>query len=392
MYSALVVASDDTSAAASVALGVAEALGGHRDVVIADLAGVPMLTELIDRGAEGVSDVFPFGVSFSRIAHRSRALPNLRVVPSGSETVERPEIFRTGRWPRLAEGCRTRGELLLIVARWNSPGLEDLARRMEGAVAVGPVQSASAAPFRILYRAERPVTGEWEPAPALLQLRPLRWPLVVVAAAIVVAALIALTVRALRGPDDSRTATVRGREVTQAPPVRAISNPAANPADSAAAAQFAVELMQANTEDGATLELRRHRDALPAATIAPVATGERRVIWYKVIAGAYPEARQADSLLRAARTSRVLTESAGLLVRLPLALLVDSVPAGGAVSRVVRQHVTRGVPAYALVQTDGRALVYAGAFARAEESDVLAGQLRAGGLRPVLVYRTGRIF
>jgi hypothetical protein len=158
------------------------------------------------------------------------------------------------------------------------------------------------------------------------------------------------------------------------------------------AAQFAVELMQANTEDGATLELRRHRDALPAVTIAPVATGERRVIWYKVIAGAYPEARQADSLLRAARTRRVLTESAGLLVRLPLALLVDSVPARGAVGSVVRQHVSRGVPAYALVQTDGRALVYAGAFARAEESDVLAGQLRASGLQPVLVYRTGRIF
>jgi hypothetical protein len=392
MYSALVVASEDPSAAASVALGVAEALGGHRDVVIADMAGVPMLTELIDRGAEGVSDVFPFGVSFSRIAHRSRALPNLRVVPSGTESVERPEIFRTGRWPRLAEGARTRGELLMIVARWNSPGFEDLARRMEGAVAVGLIRPASALPFRILYRIERPVTGEWEPAPALLQLKPLRWPLIGVGAAIVVAALIALAVRAFRGDDDARVTGDRDGAAAPAAVARSPSTSTANPADSAAAAEFAVELMQANTEDGATLELRRHRDALPAVTIAPVATGERRVIWYKVIAGAYPEARQADSLLRAARMRRVLTESAGLLVRLPLALLVDSVPARGAVARVVRQHVSRGVPAYALVQSDGRALVYAGAFARAEESDVLAGQLRASGLRPVLVYRTGRIF
>jgi hypothetical protein len=392
MYSALVVASNDAPAAASVALGVAEALGGHRDVVIADLAGVPMLTELIDGGAEGVSDVFPFGVSFSRIAHRSRALPNLRVVPSGSDTVERPEIFRTGRWPRLAEGCRTRGELLLIVARWNSPGLEDLARRMEGAVAVGPVQSGVSVPFRILYRAERPVTGEWEPAPALQALKPLRWPLVAVGAAIVAAAIIAVGVRAVRDGEASRTTADDARAVTPAIPAATTATATANPTDSALAAQYAVELMQVNTEDGATFELQRHRDALPAATIAPVALGQRRVIWYKVIAGAYPEARQADSLLRAARMRRVLTESAGSLVQLPLALLVDSVPAGGGAARVVREHVSRGVPAYALLQADGRAFVYAGAFARAEESDVLAGQLRAGGLRPVLVYRIGRIF
>jgi cell division septation protein DedD len=44
---------------------------------------------------------------------------------------------------------------------------------------------------------------------------------------------------------------------------------------------------------------------------------------------------------------------------------------------------------YALMQEDGGARIYAGAFARADQAAELIRTLRGAGLNPVLVYRTG---
>ena len=98
-------------------------------------------------------------------------------------------------------------------------------------------------------------------------------------------------------------------------------------------------------------------------------------------------------MLLALRKSRVLTDSAGTVTTAPLALVVDSVPTQGgivdAVRAAVQRYTGRGLQVYALMQDDGSALIYAGAFARADQSAELTKALRSAGLKPVLVYRMG---
>jgi hypothetical protein len=177
------------------------------------------------------------------------------------------------------------------------------------------------------------------------------------------------------------------------PPETLYVAPPPNVNDSAAAAKFTVELLVANTAEGANLFVRKNGAALPAAAVSPVPIDPERSTWYKVTAGAYNRRYQADSLLFALRRSSVLTDSAGTVTRAPLALLVDSVPSQGGIVDAVRsglqKYAVRGLSVYALMQDDGGALIYAGAFARADESAQLIRTLRGAGLNPVLVYRIG---
>jgi hypothetical protein len=178
------------------------------------------------------------------------------------------------------------------------------------------------------------------------------------------------------------------------PPETLYIAPPANPGDSADAAAFTVELQVANTVEGANLFIRKNRAALPAPAVSPVPIDPERSTWYRLTAGAYPARYQADSLLFVLRNAHVLRDSAGSVARAPLALLVDSVPTQGgivdAVRAAVQKYEDRGLPVYALLQDDGGARLYAGAFGRAEESAELIRTLRSAGLKPVLVYRTGR--
>jgi hypothetical protein len=112
------------------------------------------------------------------------------------------------------------------------------------------------------------------------------------------------------------------------------------------------------------------------------------------MAGAYTRRDQADSLLLALQKSGVLaSESAGRITRSPLALLIDSVPSQGgivdAVRATVEKYTARGLTVYPLIQDDGGARIFAGAFGSAGESAGLIRALRGAGLKPVLVYRTG---
>jgi cell division septation protein DedD len=142
------------------------------------------------------------------------------------------------------------------------------------------------------------------------------------------------------------------------------------------------------------LFVRKNGAALPAAAVSPVPIGPEQATWYRVTAGAYTRRDQADSLLRALRESRLLAnDSVDHVKQTPLALLVDSVPSqggiGDAIRAAVQKYAARGLPVYTLMQDDGGARIYAGAFATAGQSAELTRTLRAAGLTPVLVYRTG---
>jgi len=58
----------------------------------------------------------------------------------------------------------------------------------------------------------------------------------------------------------------------------------------------------------------------------------------------------------------------------------------------VAQWEARGISAYALLQQDGRASLFAGAFETPGQSVLVALSLRDAGIEPVLAFRTGRMF
>jgi hypothetical protein len=411
-YFAVVVTSSDHVAAAHVALGIARAEATHRRVVVGDLVGDnPSLRSLVrDEDPHGITDSFLYGVSLNKIGYAVEGTENLYVMPSGTDPHIDEEILRSARWTRVAAGFGEVGALLLLVAPWDSKGLGDLIDTLDGAVLVKDADLPAAPTALVLARVASPTPTLKIPLHRIsaraASWKQHRWfyPALGAIALVLIASLGLALVLARVG----QSARQPARVVAKAPPAPAPAPtpppprpppetlyvaPPANVNDSASAAAFTVELLVANTAEGANLFVRKNGAALPAAAVSPVAIDLERSKWYKVTAGAYTRRDQADSLLRALRNSGVLRDSAGSVTTAPLALIVDSVPTQGGIVDAVRgavdKYTARGLPVYALMQNDGGALIYAGAFSRADQSAELIRTLRGAGLKPVLVYRTG---
>jgi hypothetical protein len=407
-YSAIVVTSSDQVAAAHVALGIAGAEAAHRRVVVGDLVGdlAPLRSLVRDEEPHGISDSFLYGVSLNKIGYQVADTENLYVMPSGTDPIIGEEILRSARWKKLAGGFTEVGALLILVAPIASPGLGDLVDQVDGVVLVKDSEIHAAPSSLVLARIPSPTPTLKIPLNRI-GARAARWkqhrwfyPALGALALFVVAALglALMLVRAREIQPAPARAAAKPIPAPTPPPPRPPPEtlyiaPPANVNDSAAAAKFTVELLVANTAEGANLFVRKNGAALPAAAVSPVPIDPERSTWYKVTAGAYTRRYQADSLLFALRRSSVLTDSAGSVTRAPFALLVDSVPTQGGIVDAVRagiqKYAGRGLSVYALMQDDGGALIYAGAFARGDESAQLIKTLRGAGLNPVLVYRIG---
>lgn len=403
-YSAVLVISDDPIAAAHVAIGLARAEAPHRRVVIGDLVSdlAPIQALVKDEDTHGIYDSFVFGTSFEKILKEVDDNENLGVLTSGTESPAIAEVIANPRWRRIASDFAVTDSLLLLIVARHAPALATLASQFDGVLLVGDF-NLDEAPLavilaRIPHPAEMPQARPVEP--------PMEEPLwrsrgVTLAGAAVIllaAALIFLRPGGVvrhkeRPPDTVLIPDSPARDVI--PPARSAPLLIANPADSAAAAAFSIEILNANTAEGANFELQRHGAMMPAATISLVPIGDTEVIWYKVFAGALRDSAQAERLLASLRRRQIVAESMGSVVRTPFALRVDSVPAQAAVSSKAREKVqalaTRGIAAYALSQRDGSARLYAGAFETPEQSSLAATALRVAGLTPVLEYRTGRV-
>jgi len=398
-YSSAVITSSDPNAAANVALGIARAEASHRRVVVGDLVGdLPPLRHLAgDADPHGISDSFLYGVSLNKIGRETEETTNLFIMTSGTEPVMVEEIIGNERWKRLAAGFEEVGALLLLVTRTNAPGLAQLIEHLDGVVLVKESDLPEAPHGLVLARVPSPTRTLQMPAHSdAVPARTFpRWGYVALIAALLVAGAAIARIRSTRA-DSSVSAVANVAPlpvVAPAPEALSVGIPQ-NAGDSALASAFAVELVAANTLEGANFELQRHGARLPSATVAPVPIGPDRTTWYKVIAGAYTERSGADSLLRALRRGKILGDSSGSVLRTPLALLVDSVAARGgmavAARAAVRKYADRGFAAYSLVQVDGGARIYAGAFDKPEQAAELLRVLREAGLNPALVYRTGR--
>ncbi|MGH7663076.1 MAG: hypothetical protein ACRENI_02080 [Gemmatimonadaceae bacterium] len=418
--SAVIVAGDDMVAAGHAAIGIARAQARRRRVVVVDLVGelAPLQSLITEPDPIGVSDTLRYGVSLSKAAHRVSAAGNFHVMPSGTEPVADADILGDGRWRRIAAGFRESHGLLLLVANRRAPSFEVLAESAEGIVVVG--EARMDATLHVIERIRVPAEPSGVELPAAVEAsaeqastvaapdrvrelpnnaRSLRRAAMLLGAAIVLVAALWL----LRG---------RGNAASRNSPVAPASGVAANggataPAgssagsaprvalaaggDSANAAAYAVELLSANTRTGAMLKLRDAGDALPAGTFAPVMLGDG-TRWFRVLAGASREAAGADTLLASLRRDGLLEQGGGAVVRAPFALLVRTGVAPEAAPRLVAGLGARGLPVYALLQSDGTATLYAGAFEEREQAGVLAEALRSDGIESRIVYRTGRPF
>jgi len=338
------------------------------------------------------------------VARPSPDCETLFILPAGTPPVATYDILAHERWPRLIRGFAQGGALLLLVAALDAPGLDVLVEAAGGIVAV------DTPPRRVRRYSVLAAIDEPEAPPARRQKHYGRKILLALAAVtLVVAAVFAVKLvrRGYVGPG-SRIAQL-GADIApagEAPPITLPGSVAradtvrlgavVNPGDSADAAKYAVELVAANSAASANSVMRDGEDAASAAdrktaAVVPVQLGGA-AIWYKAVVGAWHDRAGADSLLDALRARGIVRRNAGVVVRVPYALLlVERVPQAGADS-VVTTWRARGVSAYALLQDDGSARVFAGAFETPAQAAPLAATIRDKGVPPQLAFRTGRAF
>lgn len=400
-YSSVIVTSDDLIAAAHTAIGIALAESAHRLVMIADLGGevAPLQALVRDDDSHGIYDSFEFGTSFVRVAREIEGAKNFFVMPSGTESAAIERIIGSPKWADFASEFANADELLLIVCSSTAPALDKLASRVDGAILVG-IQKLEAAPnAHILARVPHPVVI----APPRIDMAPKRPELSLQKVGLAALGVLVLGIGggALLGkmgkseekPVVAVSAdSLAADSVKPAPP----SVPVSNPADSAMATPFSVEISSSNTLEGANFEIKNHGSVMPAATISVAPIGNTEAIWYKVHSGAYQDSSEAEALLASLKRRRILPDSSlASVVRAPLAMLVDSVPAQAGMRSRIREKLqalaAKDVTAYALMQNDKSARIYVGAFQTPQQSTLAATALRVAGLTPVLAYRTGRM-
>ena len=431
-FHAIVVVGTDPVATAETAVGIARVQAVHRRVALGDLLGeAPPIQALVQSDdPHGVVDSFLYGVSLSKIAQRVPDSGELFVMPTGIGPVDYEELFGNDRWRRLIAGFREVGALLVIAAPATAPMVHALVDVSDGAVIVGDVVPAEVSVAQSLAwvrprRGAAPPAGETAKAVGAADSAPTDIPVVreepsrlprVIAAVVALLLLAGVAYWGLGAYSQRRAAaraTADSAAAVAAARVRVTDSIArlrrdsiardslermgadsfpvyspANPTDSAAAVGYSVLLSKYNTKSGAILDLFGRFARLPASTYG-METPSR---FYLLLAGAFPSRAAAESLLVRLRVQGMLARDFGSVDRYPLAFLVDSAVAPrDAPARLNRYHA-RGLPVYALRQPNGSARLFFGAYANPEQAALAVPQVREAGMRPLLMYRTGRAF
>ncbi|MEP7086651.1 MAG: hypothetical protein ABI884_04900 [Gemmatimonadota bacterium] len=180
------------------------------------------------------------------------------------------------------------------------------------------------------------------------------------------------------------------------------SAPIAAPRDSAAASAapvvapsgspYSVVLADVSTLTGANGELDQASGrGFPVVTFAPYPRADGQLS-YVVISGAAADSASADSLLGAVRAKHYRNAGAAHVVKLPYAVMIQKGVSQDQASMFVRAYLSKGLPVYSLLQSDGSATLYAGAFRGVEQAQPLVTSFKANGDKPTVEIRTGRPF
>lgn len=434
---AVVVAGMNVDAAAHLALGMAAGQATRRRVAVADLTGraAPIARLVPDDDPHGLGDTFAFGVSLNRVARQLDPEGRLFVIPSGTEPALRPELAASDRWRRIADGFRDVGALLLLVGPADAPGLAELVQRMDGVVAADEEAATVALPHRIITASLREAAAApaQDPRPRTPVVTPASrsgWirPLLYVAAALAVIAVLVWLARQVGGsgarggimqsdsasavlapPDTGATtgapdsAASPGAISTAGVPDGAVEDdstgtaveeavpapPVANLADSSRAAAFSVAVASAASEPAAMRAFRNRSRALASVTIGQADDGAGSTRFY-VVTWAGLRASDAEAELARLRRQGLLEDGTAAVVRLPYALQVESSVSPDSVRVVLNRFLARGIPAYALLQPNGRAHIYVGAFGTPSDARSQLVNLQSAAIPAALAVRTGR--
>lgn len=414
---AAIVTGRSAEAAAAVALGIARACAGVRRVAIADLVGgIPSLLPLDDQ--PGLLECLRDGTPVSDIGQPLPDNPEVYILPSGRGPIAERWVFESARWDRLVAGFREVDALLLLVAPPGAPGLDVLIGRVDGVVAVDlPPATVRAWPLIATVdepEQELPVIAATPRAnPAVAPTRPKRrvgrW--LLVAAVVAAGGTYWLSGQgglrpcgaSAAGDDDAvpacnwkPSADSSGPVIPTPEPlpmaeVEVSLGPLVNPGDSAIALRFSVELVAANTLVGANSRLAIVEDRNVVKTVAPVLLQPGTPPWYRALIGAYSSRSEAEAWLAHQREIGVIRSNIGRVLDAPFALQVEETSADSA-QAFLTFYQAQDVPAYALVQDDGRARVLVGAFETAGQALWYAAELRSRGVAPTIAYRSGRMF
>ena len=404
--SAVLIVGSDSEHAARVALAIAQVESEHRHVALGDLTGeaAPLYAVAGGEDAFGLSDCLRQGLPLNDIARPSPDRESLFVLPAGSPPVACEEILAHERWPRLVNGFAKVGALLMLVVPADAPGLATLAAATGGTVLVD-VPPSFARGLKVLATVTSP-----EPTRDLLRAPAdhgrQRAALMVIATLLAIAAAgwfarssISSIYRAAIAKHSAPQAAAGtapvpapAAEIPPADTVRLLDP--VNPADTSSTAQFAVEVMAANTLAGANsfLSDNTRSSSLNGATLSPVTVGGSTSVWYKVVVGASHGRAGADSLLASLRREGLVRSGQGRVVKVPYALvLADNIERAN-VPSLHDAWQQRGFTPYVLVQNDGSVRLLVGAFETTAQAAPLASALRAAGVAPVLAFRTGRTY
>jgi len=410
---------------AQVAIGIARQQARRRRVVIADLLGdAPALTSMIPAGdAHGLADVFEFGLKLDRIARRVPDEPDLYVLPTGTFITDYAEIMANRKWTKLANSFKDEGGLLIVVADIGNAGIEALVLQLEGAVVVGDMAPARLPAARVLGTVRGPHAEPLALKPLEPTTRPKKYVVEGASSFWKTGAWFGATLTVLiavlglwfayrpfaksdwaptwlryppGSPADSLLNLIRGFDTagvltdTTSTLATARGLGLLTAKDSAAVAPYGIVIITFNTHAGALLELTRNGATLRAGTFTPILI--RETPWFRVVAGAYPDSASAAALLDTLRARGSSDAGRAVIERFPYALLVERDVPDAAVASRVSVYRTRGLPVYALLQADGTARLFAGAFKEPAEATLLYDALKTSGIQTSLVYRTGRVY
>jgi hypothetical protein len=184
-----------------------------------------------------------------------------------------------------------------------------------------------------------------------------------------------------------------------APTALAVPAPATAPATAPPAPEadstgtpYAVVLADVSTVTGANGELDQASGrGFPVVTFAPYPRADGQLS-YIVLAGASPDSAGADSLLKAVRDKHYRNAAAAHVVKLPYAVVIQKGVSQDQASMFVRAYLSKGLPVYPLLQSDGSATLYAGAFRGVEQAQPLVTSFKANGDQQTVAIRTGRTY
>jgi hypothetical protein len=387
------------------------------------------IEKLLPEGvAHGLVDMLQHGVSLGKVATPVDRAGNLFIIPSGAAPLDAAEIFASDSWPRLTSSFRDAGALLLVVAPEGARGSERVAPLFDGAVLVDETSAPAGFPVLAHAHGNAPHTlppvqtpPRRVPATASNATRAPFW-VAIAATVLAVAALgwwavqSSLSTDPLTSSVTSAGAVVDGQTERAAAPgdsagdqtaasgsveAGAGAMPAgAEPASSAADAgvvdsstivPYGVALAQYNDVTAALTRIAQEAArGIPASTYAPFYDANLRKQVFLVIAGAFHDRGDANSLLRSLRRQRVLASTQGHVIDAPFAVLVRSGLVADAARSQLDSYRVKGLPVYALVQPDGTVSIYAGAFRTTEEAQVLLQELHLADASPRVARRAGR--